>query len=130
MPNQPLHPHCHCRSKPISNPVPPKNAKAICPISKFQGYIFNPAYDDGKEALFTGVGYSIADSEKLCREYEKQAAEKYCQGEYILAGLNCYGQSINIVIDLENNGKKKQFISGWMVRPHGLITNNTPYADA
>jgi len=128
MPQQPQHPYCHCTVMPISNPVPHKNAKAVCPVEKFTGYIFNPKYDDGKEHMFIGMGYSVKDSERLRQEYEKQAVEKYCKGEYSLGDLDEYGQRINIYIDLENNGIKRTCDTGWMVRPNGLITNNTPYA--
>jgi len=39
------------------------------------------------------------------------------------------GQRINIEIKFERNGRNIIFESGWMVRPEGTITNNTPLAD-
>ena len=67
--------------------------------------------------------------EILKQEYEKQAVEEYCNSNYKLGKLNDQGQRINIDIKFEKNNRKIIFESGWMVRPKGLITNNTPLAD-
>ncbi len=61
-------------------------------------------------------------------EYEKQALEKYCNGEYTLGKLNEYGQRITIPIFLMKNGEAAIIITGWMVRKDGLITNTTPFS--
>ena len=39
------------------------------------------------------------------------------------------GQRINIDINFEVGDRKIVFTFGWMVRPKGEITNNTPLAD-
>ena len=38
-------------------------------------------------------------------------------------------EAINIDIEFVKNGRNLVFTSGWMVRPKGKITNNTPLAD-
>ena len=55
--------------------------------------------------------------------------DKYCEGNYNLAKLDVEGQRINIDINFEVGDRKIVFTSGWMVRPKGEITNNTPLAD-
>jgi hypothetical protein len=103
-----------------------------CVIGKFSGYVFSEKYEkNGKKALFEGLGFRINDSEWLKAEYERQAREKYLNGDYIIRGLNPqYGQDINIVIELTTpTGRDVQIISGWKVHPLGVITCNTPLAD-
>ncbi len=127
MPLQPQHPNCHCGVKPISNPVPHKNARASCPINKFIGYIWGEIYkENGKDKFYEEMGFSVDDSQSLAKELERQAVEKYCKGEYTLGVLNEQGQRINIVVELKGKLETRRFGTGWMVRPHGLITNTTP----
>ena len=68
----------------------------------------------------------------LQRVFEKQAIEKYIQGQYELGKLDEQGQRINIRIRLErkNNDEMGSFISGWMVYPNGKIRLVTPYGGA
>ena len=73
--------------------------------------------------MFEVWGYDKADSEMLQRVFEKQAIEKYIQGQYALGKLNEQGQRIN-------NDKMVSFISGWMVYPNGKIRLVTPYGGA
>ncbi|MBO4939690.1 MAG: hypothetical protein J6D30_01490 [Clostridia bacterium] len=123
-----LHPYCDCSLKGILNPI----IKAYCAIGKFSGYVFSDKYaENGKKALFESFGYTIEDSEWLKAEYERQAKQKYLNGDYIVRGLDPqYGQDINMVIELTTPmGRNVQFISGWKVHPLGLITCNTPLAD-
>ena len=75
------------------------------------------------------LGFIINDSQYLKEEYENQAAKNYCNSKYSLGKLDTQGQRINIDIKFEKNGRKITFTSGWMVRPKGEITNNTPLAD-
>ena len=126
-----LHPHCHCFTEEISNWIVNNTYEAVCPITKFTDYIFSEKYiSNGKKKLFEILGYTIADSYKLKWEYEKQAREKYINGDYTLQNLDIHGQNINIIIELTNkNGKAIQFISGWKVYPNGLINCNTPLGD-
>ena len=79
--------------------------------------------------VFHLLGFNVEDSQYLKQEYEKQAVEEYCNSNYKLGKLNDQGQRINIDIKFEKNNRKIIFESGWMVRPKGLITNNTPLAD-
>lgn len=72
------------------------------------------------------MGFTVEDSQMLAKELEQQAVEKYCKGEYTLGVLNEHGQRINITVELKGKLKARRFGTGWMVRPHGLITNNTP----
>lgn len=68
----------------------------------------------------------------LQRVFEKQAIEKYIQGQYELGKLDEQDQRINIRIRLErkNNDETVSFISGWMVYPNGKIRLVTPYGGA
>jgi anti-sigma-K factor RskA len=69
----------------------------------------------------------LVNAEKLKNEFEKQAQEKYSAGDYTLGKLDVQGQRINIEILIERESKDAaSFISGWMVRKKGFITNNTP----
>ncbi len=124
------HEHCHCYVFSINSPIPNVNSKAECSIDKFTGYIFSEKYKwNGKMELFHSLGFTIEDSQMLKDEFEKQAVQKYCNGDYTLQKLNAYGQRINIVIQLQKNGREINFESGWMVREKGLVTLNTPLGD-
>ena len=58
------------------------------------------------------------------------AVNKYTEGGYRLGKLDSNGQRINIEVEIDRDGKSSvKFISGWMVRPKGVITNNTPLGD-
>ena len=61
-------------------------------------------------------------------EIEKQALEKYINGEYTLGKLNDKGQrfSIKIEIPRKDTGNKVSFVTGWMVYPNGHIQLTTP----
>ena len=129
-PELPQHENCHCDVTYIPQPLPNVNAKAECNIKKFSHYVFDDNYlQNGKKALFESLGFTINDSEYLKKEYEKQAVQKYCNGEYELNLLNEYGQRINIEINLNKNGRDIKFITGWLVKPKGKIVNTTPLAD-
>lgn len=128
MPALPLHDKCHC----ISSAIPTPNQDAVsanCPIEKFTGYIFSDDWNikTGKKDLFEYLGFTIKDSEMLKKEFEKQARKCYANGEYKLGLLNFYGQRISIEIVIEReNSEPARFMSGWMVKPNGKITLNTP----
>ena len=77
-------------------------------------------------ALFESLGFTVDDSEYIQKEFERQAVENYCNSKYQLGRLDENGQRINIDINFQKNGKEITFISGWMVRPKGAITCNTP----
>ena len=97
---------------------------------KFTDYIFSDKYSwNGKRALYELLGFRKEDSEYLQQEYEKQAIENYCNSKYKLGKLDTQGQRINIDIKFTKNGRDIVFTSGWMIRPKGQITNNTPLAD-
>lgn len=126
----PQHENCHCTAKSISKPIANINSHANCDLKKFTGYIFSDKYAwNGKKTLFEKLGFSIKDSKYLKEEYENQATKNYCNGKYELDKLDSQGQRINIDITFTKNGKNLVFNSGWMVRPNGKITNNTPLAN-
>jgi RHS repeat-associated protein len=106
--------------------------KAIAPIDKFSKYIFKEGATHGKDAVFRGLGYSADDSAQLAKMWEDQASAKYAQGDYTLGKLDQYGQRINITIDVPGvgpaAGKTSSLTSGWMIRPDGSITLNTPFS--
>ena len=127
----PKHPHhnfCHCEKQDTG----PITVTATCAIEKFTGYIFSEKYAfKGKKKLFEHIfGYTIEDSDALKAEFERQAKEKYISGDYILGKLNRDGQrvDINIILYTPLHGKVT-ITSGWMIRPNGLITCNTPLGD-
>ena len=129
-PQLPQHEKCHCLVNNISNPIPNVSAKAKCDLRKFTEYIFSEKYAwNGKKDLFKLLGFTAKDSQFLKKEYEKQAVKRYCDGNYELGKLDSQGQRINIDIKFEKNGRNISFTSGWMVKPKGEITNNTPLAD-
>ena len=125
MPEYPLHPNCHCKIEHIDRIW----AIAVCPVEKFENYIFNPIGNKGKKELFESWGYAKIDSLWLQQEMERQAKEKYENGNFTLGKLDNHGQRINIEIELPRKDKigTVKFISGWMVYPNGKIQNTTPY---
>ena len=131
-PQLPQHPYCHCTVSPLPLSRVLNEAQSECDIRKFSKYVFHPENNKGKKKLFEGWGYDKADSEMLQRVFEKQAIEKYIQGQYELGKLDEQGQRINIRIRLErkNNDEMVSFISGWMVYPNGKIRLVTPYGGA
>lgn len=127
--NMPLykqHPHCDCMLLSISKPI--AQANSYCDIRKFTEYIFAEKYKgNGKIGLYRDLGFSIEDSEYLKSEFERQAKQKYLKGDYILGRLNFHGQHITITINLKSSKKENIIMeTGWMVRPLGHITCNTP----
>ena len=127
----PHHPYCHCTLEPIDYSLVWANAAANSDYSKFDPYLFDPDnfYKHGKNKAFESWGYTIADSKWLKDEIERQAREKYIQGDYSLGILNRYGQHINIRIEIprKDGTGKVSFITGWTIYPNGQIKLNTPY---
>lgn len=123
-PKHPLHTNCDC--KKINTGVP--TVVAYCDINKFVGYIFSDKYvSNGKRNLFQQLGYTVKDSKFLKEEYERQAKEKYLNGEYKLGKVDSNGARMNIEINFVHpNRGGVIFVSGWMIRSDGKITCNTP----
>ena len=122
-----LHNNCDCYL--VS--VPKRNLysiiEAYCPIEKFTEYIFSNKYKNGKRELFELLGFNKDDSGFLRWEYERQAKEKFLNGDYTLGNLDMFGQNINIIITLKNRaGREVEFKSGWKVQSEGLLSCNTP----
>lgn len=130
-PKWPHHDFCHCILEDIPYTKVMYNCTADSAYSKFDPYLFDTkgVYGHGKEKMFNSWGYSVADSQYLKEEIEKQGLQKYIYGEYTLGKLNKDGQRINIVIEIERKDKKGTvtFVSGWMVYPNGHIQLTTPY---
>ncbi len=130
-PKWPHHPFCHCILQDISyNDVLTKSSSDSA-YTKFDPYLFSPEYNKkhGKAQLFEGWGYTVADSKYLQEESEKQALEKYVDGDYELGLLNDYGQRINIRVSIprKDTGEMVSYITGWMVCPNGAIRLVTQY---
>lgn len=123
-PKHPQHENCDCKKNYTGAP----NAVADCDINKFIGYIFSDKYaSNGKRNLFEQLGFTYQDSQFLKLEYEIQARGKYLSGNYSLGKLDGNGQRMNIGIDFIHPDKGLiTFVSGWMIRPNGQITCNTP----
>ncbi len=130
-PKWPHHMFCHCVLIDVSYDMVLKKSTAIAPFSKFDPYLFDRdnKYGHKKQIMFESWGYTIEDSEWLQGEIEKQGLNKYISGDYVLGKLNEQGQRISIRIEILNRikGGTVSFITGWMVRPNGQITLNTPY---
>ena len=82
----------------------------------------------GKDKLFKSWGYSVEDSKYLKSEIEKQAKEKYKNGDYVLGKLNKDGQRLSIKIEIarKDTESKVSFTTGWIVCPNGHIQLTTP----
>lgn len=121
-----LHPKCDCRLNKIVKPS--GKIEAVCPIKKFTEYIFSEKYAyNGKMELFKALGFKKEDSEYLKREFDRQAKQKYLNGEYELGRLNEHGQRISITITVDSRTRKGiKLITGWMVHPLGKIICTTP----
>ena len=130
LPESAQHKKCHCILQVIPKPLPNINSWATCDLKKFTDYIFSDKYAwNGKRVLFEKLGFTKNDSQYLKAEYERQAVNKYCNGEYRLGKLDKEGQRVNINVEIVKNERNIIFTSGWMIRPKGRITNNTPLAD-
>lgn len=105
-PKWPHHQFCHCVLEDIPYNEVLTLSSCKCPYEKFDPYLFDPDnfYKHGKSAMLESWGYSILDSTYLKGEIEKQALEKYKNGDGMVS-----------------------FITGWMVKPNGLIQLNTPF---
>ena len=127
----PHHPNCHCTLDPVDHSTVLLVAIAQSDYGKFDPYLFNTQgrHPHGKEKLFHEWGYSVADARWLQAEMERQAREKYVAGDYTLGRLNKEGQRISILIEIprRNGDGTVSFISGWMVRPDGMLRLITPY---
>lgn len=127
----PHHPHCHCTLEPINYAIVLANAEVHSDYSKFDPYLFDPEnfYKHGKNKAFESWGYTIADSQWLKDEIERQAQEKYISGQYTLGKLDYNGQRINIRVTIprKDDDKAVSFITGWMAYPSGRIQLTTPY---
>lgn len=118
--------HTNCDCEKINTGAP--RAVAYCDINKFTGYIFSDKYaSNGKRDLFKQLGFTDQDSEFLKSEYERQAREKYISGNYWLGKIDSNGPRMNIEINFAHPDRGLiSFVSGWMIRPNGQITCNTP----
>ena len=127
----PHHEKCHCKLEAIDSLVVLASASAYSSYSKFDPYLFDvqDEYHHGKGVFFESWGYTVEDSQYLKEEFEKQALQKYISGDYLLGVLNKHGQRISIRIEIKHkkNGGWVSFITGWLVKPNGQITLNTPY---
>ena len=121
-----MHPNCDCKLFNIQNPA--KQVSSVCDINKFINYVFSEKYaSNGKIKLFKELGFNIEDSEYLKQEFDRQARECYLNGNYELGRLNEHGQRINITIKLQSKIRNNiELVTGWMIRPLGKITCNTP----
>lgn len=133
LPPEMLHPRCDCTYEFVAASQVKEQARAICSVNKFSGFVFQQSgIRAGKDTPYLDLGFDINDSEYLSKEYERQAKERYEQGQYVLhkkqtEKSKTFGQTINIVIELTGNGKTRKVRSGWMVHPLGLIVLATPY---
>lgn len=79
--------------------------------------------------MFAQWGYTAIDAKWLQSEMERQAMEKYRNGNYNLGKLDAFGQRLNIRIEIprKDGSGIVSFLSGWMVEPNGKLKLNTPY---
>ena len=114
----------------IEGPV--RTEKVLIDSRKFSDYIFKEDATHGKNTVFENLGYSKTNTNELVEIYQEQAAQKYVNGQYTLNKNTEYGQKINIEIELpgigNSIGNTSYLKSGWMVKPNGSISLNTPFA--
>ncbi|HZO12828.1 MAG TPA: RHS repeat-associated core domain-containing protein [Polyangiaceae bacterium] len=108
----------------------PKSAAA--PVPKFRDYIFKDGATHGKDKAFRNLGYGKEHSEQLADMWEKQAAEKFKNGQYTLGKADQYGQRVDIEIEVpgigDAAGQTSHMRSGWMIQPDGTLKLNTPFS--
>lgn len=123
----PHHPNCHCHLDIIQN-IP---FIIECPIEKFTNYVFVQKEANDKKHLFELWGFDASDAQYFHEEFQKQAYYAYSTGNYTLANLNDYTQTINIEIKIQrkDTSELKSFKTGWSVYPDGKIKLATPYAN-
>ena len=130
-PKHPHHEYCHCILEDIPYVNVMFNSSAESAYTKYDPYLFNTEgkYTHNKERLFKEWGYTVKDSMWLQNEIEKQALEKYINGDYKLGKLNDKGQRISIRVEIprKNRSETVFFTTGWMVHPNGQIQLTTPY---
>lgn len=129
MPEQPLHPNCHCYKTIIDKPIAGQTAHSVCYIQKIRDYAF---VKESKKKIFNSNGYDIMDSEYVCKTIEDFALKKYVGGDFKLGKLDKHGQRITIQVELPGRtaqGKTFSFCTGWMVYPDGKIVLTTPATD-
>lgn len=124
--NKPVyyHPNCKCKIKKYNL----NDVRLDFPMSKINGYLFK---DKAKRALMESMGYDLSYAEFVYEIIAENAKRKFLSGDYKLETLNCNGQKINIVLELEGQKDKKgrlyRFNTGWTVYPKGCLHNNTPF---
>jgi hypothetical protein len=100
-------------------------------VRKFSDYIFKPGATHGKDRVFRSFGYGPEHSEELAREFTQQAMRRYQARDFVLGRADEYGQRITVNIDLVGRGdaagRSTTILSGWMIRPDGSLTLNTPF---
>lgn len=123
-PKHPQHNNCHCKKIKAKPPF----VKAYCDIRKFSDYIFAERYtQNGKGNLFIRLGFKKEDSARLKIEFENQARTQYSKSNYTLGKLDKNGQRMTVEIQIKHSTRGVvKFLSGWMIRPNGYITCNTP----
>ncbi|SNS65924.1 hypothetical protein SAMN05421812_101294 [Asanoa hainanensis] len=114
----------------------PRRSPATLPpspatVRKFSDYIFKPGATHGKDKVFRSYGYDRTHSEQLAAEYTRQGTVRYQAGDYTLGREDHHGQRVTIPIDIVGQGpavgRSTTVKSGWMVRPDGALTLNTPF---
>lgn len=109
-----------------------KGAGVVVDERKFSEYIFKEGATHGKDKVFRSLGYGPEHSKMLADEYRKQAADRYAAGNYTLGKKDVHGQRIDIEISLSGvgaaQGKISYLRSGWMIRPDGSLSLNTPFS--
>jgi hypothetical protein len=107
------------------------NIASPATVRKFSDYIFKPGATHGKDHVFRSFGYGPEHSQLLANEFTRQATARYAARDFILGRADQYGQRITIPIDLvgqgEASGRTARILSGWMIRPDGSLSLNTPF---
>jgi len=110
----------------------PAPGRASVDVRKFSEYIFKEGDPSGKAHVFKSLGYGPEHAEQLAGMYQEQGAAKFANNEYTLGKLDQHGQRIDIEIKLkgigDNAGKVSNLKSGWMIKPDGSISLNTPFS--
>ncbi|GIF47654.1 hypothetical protein DFJ67_6547 [Asanoa ferruginea] len=120
--------HSRATAPPRSARVPGAPPETV---RKFSDYIFKPGATHGKDKVFRSYGYDREHSEQLATEFTRQGNARYAAGEFTLGRADQHGQRITIPVDLVGRGdaagRSTTVKTGWMIRPDGSITLNTPF---
>lgn len=96
-------------------------------MDKITNYLFKNV---NKARMMKSMGYYPEDAETICEIIKDNVNERFLSNQYILKGLDCYGQKvqINYVLSGKNDhkGQKYNVYTGAVAYPYGKLYIATP----